>query len=215
MNDQQLRDEVLTILLAGHETTAVTLSWTWYLLSQHTDVEHKLHAELAATLGGRTPAVTDLPNLPYTKMVIEETLRLYPPAWGMARQAREADEIRGYHIPAGAPVAVSQYVTHRHPDFWENPEAFDPERFTPARSAGRPHFAYFPFGGGPRQCIGNNFALMEAQLILATLAQRYGLRLQPGHVVEPQAMLTLRPRNGVRMTVHEREASQGNRIATG
>ena len=141
-------------------------------------------------------------------MVIEETLRLYPPAWGMARQAREADEIRGYHIPAGAPVAVSQYVTHRHPDFWENPEAFDPERFTPARSAGRPHFAYFPFGGGPRQCIGNNFALMEAQLILATLAQRYRLRLQPGHAVEPQAMLTLRPRYGVRMTMHEREAAR-------
>ena len=207
MSDTLLRDEVMTILVAGHETTAVALSWTWYLLAQHPEVERRLHAELDAVLGGRTPTFEDLPSLPYTKMVIEETMRLYPPAWGMVRQAREADEIGGYHIPANSIIAIVQYVTHRHQDFWDRPEEFDPERFTPERSASRPRFAYFPFGGGPRQCIGNNFAMMEAQLILATVAQRYRLRLVPGHPVEPRPMLTLRPRYGIRMTVQGRGGS--------
>jgi cytochrome P450 len=201
MSDKQLHDEVMTLVLAGHETTANTLTWTWYLLAQHADVERKLHDELARVLGGRVPTVEDLQSLLYTKMLIEESLRLYPPAWGMSRHAVADDEIRGYRVPAGSEVAVVQYVTHRHPEFWDNPEAFDPERFTPERSAGRPNFAYFPFGGGPRLCIGNTFALMEAQLILAMIAQTYRLRLVPDQTIEPEPIITLRPRRGISMTL--------------
>ncbi len=201
MSDRQLHDEVMTLILAGHETTANTLTWTWYLLAQHPEMERKLHDELARVLGGRAPVVEDLSRLPYTKMVIDESLRLYPPAWGMSRHAIADDEIRGYRVPAGAEVAVVQYVTHRHPDFWDNPEEFDPERFTPERSAGRPNFAYFPFGGGPRLCIGNTFALMEAQLILAMVAQTYRLQLVPGQAIEPEPIITLRPRPRIQMTL--------------
>lgn len=201
MNDKQLHDEVLTLLVAGHETTANLLTWSWYLLSQHPQVERRLHAELNEVLGGKLPTVEQLPGLPYTRMVLEETLRLYPPAWIFSRKAIAEDEIGGYHIPANSMIWLSPYTTHRHPAFWEQPEVFDPERFTPERSAGRPHYAYFPFGGGPRQCIGNNFALMEAQLILATVAQHYRLQLVPGHLVEPRALVTLRPRDGLAMTV--------------
>lgn len=200
MSDRQIRDEVKTIMLAGHETTAVTLSWTWYVLDRNPGVRANLEAELREVLGGRTPTVEDLPRLPYTRMVIEETMRLYPPVWVMGRQTAQDDEIRGYHVPANAVVEFSQYITHRHPDYWEEPERFDPERFTPQRSAGRPHFAYFPFGGGPRQCIGNNFAMLEAQLVLATLAQHFRLTLVPGHPVELSPAVTLRPRYGVRVT---------------
>jgi cytochrome P450 len=205
MSDRQVRDEVMTILLAGHETSGVALAWTWYLLSQHLEVERRLHAELDAVLGGRTPSFDDLPQLRYTRMVIEETLRLYPPAWGIARQSIAQDEIGGYHIPKGVQLMVSQYVTHRHPDFWERPEAFEPERFRPECTAKRPKFAYYPFGGGPRVCIGNQFALMEMQLILATLAQRYQLSLVPGHRVEVQPLIILRPRYGMRMMLRERQ----------
>lgn len=204
MSDQQLRDEVITLLLAGHETTAAALSWTWYLLSLHPDVEHKLLAELAQVLSGRTPTFDDLPHLSYTTMVFEESMRLYPPAWGQPRQAIADDRIGGYHIPAGAIINLCQWLTHRHPDFWENPEQFDPERFTQERAAKRPRFAYFPFGGGARQCIGNNFAMMEAQLILATLAQHFSLVLVPRHPVEPDPTFTLRPRYGMLMTLHVR-----------
>jgi cytochrome P450 len=204
MNDRQVRDEVMTLLLAGHETTSNALSWTWYLLSQHPDAESRLHTELEQVLGGRIPAVEDLPRLPYTRMVLEEALRLYPPAVGFNRKALAEDEVGGYVVPANTLIWLSPYTTHRHPDFWENPEVFDPERFSPERSAGRPHFAHFPFGGGPRLCIGSNFAMMEAQLILATIAQRYQLRLLPGHQVEPQVLLTMRPRNGLPMTLLER-----------
>jgi cytochrome P450 len=205
MSDEQVRDESLTILLAGHETTAVALSWTWYELSRHPEVEARLHAELDRVLGGRTPTVEDLQRLPYTRMVLDESLRLYPPAWGMARQSREEDELpSGYRLPADTPLSLVQYITHRHPDYWEEPDRFAPERFEPARSAGRPPFAYFPFGGGQRQCIGSNFALMEAQLVLATLAQRYTLKLVPGHPVEPEPIVTLRPRHGLRMTLRQR-----------
>ncbi len=203
MSNQQLRDEVMTIMLAGHETTAVALSWTWYLLSKHPHVAEKLHAELAQVLDGRSPTLDDLPDLTYTKMVIEEVMRLYPPAWIMSRAPLEDDEIRGYHIPAGTSVMLCQYVTHRHPDFWPNPEGFDPERFAPERTASRLQFAHFPFGGGPRQCIGNEFAMLEARLIVAMVAQRYRLDLVPGHPVEPQPMITLRPRDGILMTLHE------------
>jgi cytochrome P450 len=202
MSDQQLRDEVLILLLAGYETTATALTWTWYLLSQHPEVERHLHAELDTVLSGRLPTVEHLDALPYTRMVIQEVLRLYPPAFGFTRHAVASDEIGGYRIQANSMVFVSQYCTHRHPAFWEEPEVFDPERFTPERSAGRPRFAYFPFGGGPRQCIGNAFALMEAQLVLATVAQRYSLRLVPGHPVEPHVLVTLRPRYGLPMTLH-------------
>jgi cytochrome P450 len=205
MSDRQVRDEVMTILLAGHETSGVALAWTWYLLSQHLEVERRLHAELDAVLGGRTPSFDDLPQLRYTRMVIEETLRLYPPAWGIARQSIAQDEIGDYHIPKGVQLMVTQYVTHRHPDFWERPEVFEPERFRPECVAKRPKFAYYPFGGGPRGCIGNQFALMEMQLILATLAQRYQLSLVPGHRVEVQPLITLRPRYGIRMMLRERQ----------
>ena len=199
MSDRQVRDEVMTLLLAGHETTANALSWAWYLLSQHPEVEARLHTELEQVLGGQVPTVEHLPRLPYTRMVLEETMRLYPPAIGFNRKALADDEVGGYTVPARTLIWLSPYATHRHPDFWENPEVFDPERFSPERSTGRQHFAYFPFGGGPRLCIGSNFAMMEAQLILATVAQRYRLRLMPGHHVEPEVLLTMRPRNGLPM----------------
>ena len=202
MSDKQLQDEVTIFIGAGTETTAMALAWTWYFLSTHPEVDRKLRAELAEVLGGRPPTAEDLPNLKYTRMVIEEALRLYPPAWGMSRAALGADEIGGYPIPAKATIALSPYVTHRHPAFWENPEGFDPERFTPECSASRSRYAYFPFGGGPRQCIGNEFALMEAQLVVATVAQQYRLYLVPGHPVEPAALFSLRPRHRVLMTLH-------------
>jgi cytochrome P450 len=204
MSDQQLHDEVITLLLAGHETTAVTLTWTWYLLSTHPDAERQLHAELDSMLGGRVPVSDDLAALPYTRMVVEEALRLYPPAWAILRRATGEDQIGPYRVPAGTSIFISPYAMHRHPAFWEDPDAFEPERFTPERSAGRPHFAYLPFGGGPRQCIGNTFALMEAQLVLATVAQRYQLRAVPGHVVEPNPLITLRPRGGLPVTLERR-----------
>jgi cytochrome P450 len=205
LNDQQVRDEVMTLLLAGHETTANTLTWTWYLLSQSPEIERRLHAEVNEVLGGRVPTVADLPELKYTRMVLEEALRLYPPAPILSRKAITADELRGYPIAANSMIMISPYAVHRHPALWEEPERFDPERFTPERSAARPPYAYFPFGGGPRVCIGNSFAMMEAQLILSTVAQRYQLRLIPGHPVEPQMVVTLRPRSGLPMTIHARE----------
>jgi cytochrome P450 len=204
MSDQQLRDEVITLLIAGYETTSLTLTWTWYLLSQHPEAEQRLHAELDTVLGGQTPTVDHLGDLPYTRMVIQEALRLYPPAFSMTRYAIADDEIGGYHVPAHSIIFLTPYYTHRHPAFWEDPERFDPERFTPERSAGRPRFAYSPFGGGPRQCIGNTFAMMEEQLVLATVAQRYQLRLLPDHPVEPQVLFTVRPRYGLPMTLHPR-----------
>ncbi len=204
MSDKQLRDEVMTTILAGHETTAAALSWSWYLLASNRDAEAKLHDELARVLGGRTPTVDDVPNLPYTRMVFEETLRLYPPAWAFPRQTIADDEIGGFTIPARSVLVLCQYVTQRHPDFWEDPERFDPERFTPERSAGRPKFAYFPFGGGMRQCIGNHFAMLEGQLILATIAQHYWMRLVPNHPVEADTTFTLRPRHGVVVILRKR-----------
>lgn len=201
MSDRQVRDEVMTLLLAGHETTANTLTWTWYLLSQHPEVESRLHAELSSVLGGKAPTVEQLPNLPYTAMVLQEVLRLYPPVWILSRKALADDELGGMSIPQGSMVIVSPYATHRHPAFWEQPEVFDPERFTPERVAARHHYAHFPFGGGPRKCIGNSFALMEAQIVLATVAQHYRLRLAPDAMVVPEAKITLRPRYGMPMTL--------------
>jgi cytochrome P450 len=205
MTDRQLRDEVVTFLVAGHETTAVTLSWTWHLLAQHADVERRLHTEVDAVLEGRMPTLADLPELRYTRMVLEESMRLYPPVWGTMRQAYADDVVGGQLVRKDETVTVSPWLTHRHPDLWERPEEFDPERFTPERSAARPEYAYFPFGGGPRRCIGNQFAMMEAQLILAMTVQAFSLHAVPGHPVEPDPILTLRPRHGVWMTLRPRE----------
>lgn len=204
MNDKQLRDEVMTIFLAGHETTANLLAWLWFLLSKHPAASAKLHAEVDAVLGGRVPTFEDLPKLRYTTMVIEETLRLYPPAWVLARQARDRDVIRGFEIPKSAVIVVCPYVVHRLPHLWPNPEGFDPERFAPENAASRHKYSYFPFSGGPRACIGNNFALMETQLIVAMIAQKFRLDLVPGYDVMPDPSITLRPKHGVRMNLRVR-----------
>lgn len=204
MSDRQVHDEVLTLLLAGHETTANALSWTWYLLSEHPDVAERLQVEVARVIGDRPPSMDDVARLTYTRMVLDESMRLYPPAWATSRAPAEDDEIAGYHIKRGSMLLLSPYVTHRHPDFWDVPDRFDPERFTAERSAGRPRFAYFPFGGGPRQCIGNTFALAEAILVLAAVVQRYRLTLVSGHPVVPEPLITLRPRFGLPMTVRRR-----------
>ena len=204
MSDEQLRAEAVTILGAGHETTAVALSWLWYLLSGHPEVEEKLHAELERELGGRAPAFEDLPRLRYARMVCEETMRLYPPVWALSRTALGPDSYGGYPVRAGSEALLLPYVTHRHPDFWDDPERFDPERFAPGREETRPRFSYFPFGGGPRQCVGQHFAMTEMLIIVAAVAQSYTLRLVPGHAVEPEASITLRPRTGVPVTLRAR-----------
>jgi cytochrome P450 len=203
MGERQVRDEVMTLLLAGFESTSNALSWTWYLLSQNPQVECRLKTELDEVLAGRTPALEDLRRLTYTKMVLEESLRLYPPGYKFTRQALADDEIGGYAIPARSLVIISPWVTHRS-NFWPDPEAFDPERFSPGRAETRPRFAYFPFGGGVRSCVGSEFAMMEAQLILATVAQRYRLNLADGYRVEPRAALTLQPRDGVMVVANRR-----------
>jgi cytochrome P450 len=204
MTDKQLRDEVMTLFLAGHETTALLLSWTWALLSWHPDVRRRAQAEVDQVLADRTPTAEDVARLPYLGMILSESLRLYPPAWAIPRRPLADDEIRGHRIPAGCTVIVSPYVTHRHPDFWDNPEGFDPERFTPEAVKARHRFAYFPFGGGPRMCIGNNFALMEATLAAAMILQRYEVNLIPGHAVEAEVAFTLRPKQGVPVSIKAR-----------
>lgn len=204
MSDLQLRDEAMTIFLAGHETTANLLAWAWYLLGQHTAVRQRLQAELQEVLGGRLPTTADMPHLTYTNMVIQEVMRLYPPAWAILRTNTEPDTVGGYHIPAHSTLVLSAYVLHHRADLWPNPESFDPERFTPEQQKERHRYAYLPFGGGPRLCIGNNFALMEAALIMATIAQRVDLQLVPGHPVEMETAITLRPRYGIQIIVHAR-----------
>lgn len=204
MNDEQLGNEVLTMLVAGHETTATTLTWAFSLLASHPAVEAKLHQELDSVLGGRTPTVEDVPKLEYTRMILDETLRLYPPLYILSRKVVANDVLCGHQVPAGSFVDFSPYVTHRHPAFWERPEAFEPERFSKEQTARRPRYAYLPFSGGPRQCIGNNFALMEGQLILATLAQRFHLRPGPGYSTQPDALITLRPRGELPMLIEPR-----------
>jgi cytochrome P450 len=205
MTDRQLRDEAITLFLAGHETTASTLSWTWWLLAKNPAVEAKLHAELDAVLGDRAPSLDDLPRLAYAGNVITESLRLYPAAWGMARLAVEDHEIAGYPVTKGMGVAMAQWVVHRDPRWYDTPEEFRPERWENDLWKRLPRFAYFPFGGGPRQCIGNAFALMEATLILATIARKFRLRLVANHPVAPLASITLRPRHGVRVVLESRE----------
>jgi cytochrome P450 len=203
MSDRQVRDEVMGFLIAGHETVSTGLTWTWYFLSTHPAVAHRLRAELAEVLSGRVPTVEDIPQLPYTTMVLEEAMRHYPPIWVMLRNPLEDDEIGGYSIPAGTFVILCPYVTHRHPDFWENAEGFDPERFTPERTTGRHRYAYFPFGGGPRKCIGESFGMMEMQLVIAMVAQRYRLDLVPGHPIAAQPAISLRARYGMLMTLRD------------
>ncbi len=203
LSDKELRDQAITIIGAGYETTTQALAWTWYLLAKHPEIENKLHAEISNVLGGRTPTFEDLPNLKYTLMVFQEAMRLYPPAWAISRAAIEADEIGGYRVPANSEILLLPYITHRHPKYWEKPEEFYPEHFLPEKVAARPRFAYFPFGGGPRQCIGNNFALMEAQLIIATVAQKYRLRLTDEQPIEPETSITLRPSRSLKMTLHQ------------
>ena len=201
MTDRQLRDEIMTFLLAGHETTAVSLSWTWYLLSQHPEAARKLHRELRDVLGGRTPQLEDMVRLPYTDRVVKESMRLYPPAWSLARTTAKEMEVGGYLLPVGANVVMSPWIMHRDPRFFENPERFDPDRWAVEIAQRLPRFAYFPFGGGPRLCIGASFAMMEANLLLATIAQRFQLSLVPGHPVVPQPGITLRPRHGIQMSL--------------
>jgi cytochrome P450 len=198
MDDRQLRDEAMTIFLAGHETTANALTFTWLLLSRYPQAFRELRAELQRVMGGRSPNIDDLPALTLTRRILQESMRLYPPAWIIARSVIGRDEIAGYEIPARSILLISPYVVHRHPGLWEDPEGFDPQRFAsePARGA------YLPFGGGPRMCIGNAFATMEAELVLATLAQRLRFDLVPGGNVELEPSITLRPRNGLKMQVH-------------
>ncbi|HYE16418.1 MAG TPA: cytochrome P450 [Pyrinomonadaceae bacterium] len=196
MTNEQLRDEVMTLFLAGHETTANALTWAWHLLAQNPEAETRLHEELDSVLGGREPTAEDVPSLPFTERVVAETMRLYPPAWAIGRLAIEDHEAGGYLVPRGALVLVSQYVTHRDARFFPDPERFDPDRFTPEAKAERPQFAYFPFGGGPRRCIGEGFAWMEATLLLAALAGRWRVRLLPGRTVRTQPLITLRPGKG-------------------
>ncbi len=202
MSDLQLRDEAITIFLAGHETTANALAWTWYQLARNPDVERELHRELDTVLAGRLPQPADYARLPYTEMVLAESMRLYPPAWGIGRHALEDVRIGEWDVPKRGLVLVSQYVTHRDARFWPEPERFDPLRFTPEAKASRPKFAYFPFGGGPRVCIGEGFAWMEGVLLLATIAQTW--RLQSLGDVDPVALITLRPKKAMQMRMERR-----------
>jgi cytochrome P450 len=204
MDDTQLRDEIMTFLIAGHETTALALTWSWYLLSSHTEAEQRLHEEVDRVLAGRVPMISDLPSLDYTEAVVKEALRLFPPAWTQARTAINDFELGGYLIPAGSDVVMSQWIMHRDGRFFSDPERFDPDRWSTNRSTNLPRFAYFPFGGGPRQCIGASFAMMEAVLLLATIARKFRLRMLDGSQVTPVPSLTLRPRQSVRMEVTAR-----------
>ena len=204
MTDQQLRDESITIFSAGHETSANGLTWTLYLLDKNPHIRERLEAEIDGVLGGRIPTLADLPQLPYNLQVIQESMRLFPPAWGVGREALEADELDGYPIPKKAQVMIHIYSLHRHPDYWEDPDRFDPDRFTKDKVKSRHRYAYLPFGGGPRFCIGNNFALMEMQLALAMMVQHYRVRLVPDHPVQQEPLITLRPLHGVMVEVEER-----------
>jgi cytochrome P450 len=204
MTDQQLRDEVITIFGAGHETTSNALTWTWYALSQHPDILKRLQNELDTILQGKTPKVDDLTNLPYTKAVLEESLRVFPPAPLIPRQVMEDAVIGGYKIEAGSRALINVYNIHRHPDFWEDAETFTPERFLPEARNQIDRNAYIPFGAGARLCIGNNFALMEGQLLLAMIAQRYELKLVEDHPVVKEVAITLRPHHGMKMQLFAR-----------
>jgi len=214
MTDQQLRDEVMTLVLAGHETTALALTWAWYLLAQHPTAEARLHAELDQVLGERLPSGSDLPRLTYAGWVVAESLRLYPPAWAVERAAIRDTEIGGRRVRRNSTFLMSPWTIHRDPRWFERPLAFEPERWADDLARRLPRFAYFPFGGGPRQCIGNTFALTEATLLLATIAQRFRLGLTPGQEVVPAPAITLRPRGGLRMRLQRRQPAPPLPLAT-
>jgi cytochrome P450 len=207
MSDAQLRDEVMTLFLAGHETTALALSWSWYLLATHPEAEQKFHAELEEVLGAnghRTPQVADLPKLKYTEMIAKEAMRLYPPAYAVGREAIEETEIGGFRVPRNTQLFAFQWVTHRDPRYFDRPDEFDPDRWATDSIQNLPKYAYFPFGGGPRQCIGNYFAMMEVVLLMATIGQRFKFSLDEGHKVEVLPVLSLRPRNGIKVVIQGR-----------
>jgi cytochrome P450 len=204
MSDGQLRDEVITLFLAGHETTALALSWSWYLLATNPEAERRFHAELDEVLSGRPASVSDLPELKYTEMIAKEVLRLYPPAYAIGREAVEDCEVGGYRVPRGTQLFAFPWVTHRDPRYHENPESFNPERWANEPSERQLKYAYFPFGGGPRQCIGNYFAMMEIVLLLATIGQRFKFSLVPDHPVEVLPVLSLRPKSGIKVVVSAR-----------
>lgn len=205
MTNEQLRDEAMTLFVAGHETTANALTWTWYLLSQHPDVEAKLHEEIDAALEGKLPTAADVARLRYAEMVFAESMRMYPPAWTLGRRVLTDYQIGQYVVPAGAIILMSPWVMHHDPRFFPDPFKFDPERWTAEAREARPKFSYFPFGGGPRVCIGEQFAWMEGALLIATIAQQWRMRLANGQRVEPKAMITLRPKYGMRMIVETRK----------
>jgi cytochrome P450 len=204
MSDKQLRDEVVTMLFAGHETAANSLSWTWYLLSKHPEIETKLLEELQEVLGDRVPTAEDLPRLRYTEMVVKESMRLYPPVWNIGRRAKEECEIGGYHVPSGTQLFLSQWVMHRDPRYFEDPGVFSPDRWEDGFAKRIPKYAYFPFGGGPRQCIGSLFAMMEAILVLATIAKKFQPKLVSEQRMIPRPGVTLHPKGGIKMILKKR-----------
>ncbi|MBI2801441.1 MAG: cytochrome P450 [Gammaproteobacteria bacterium] len=204
MEEKQIRDEVVTLMLAGHETSSTALQWTFYLLAQHPEVEAELLGELNSVLNGNPAAAADLSRLPYLKQVVQESMRVYPPVWGIARRATNEQEFAGYRLPAGAYISILPYSLHRHPEHWPEPERFDPTRFSPQRSESRHSYAYIPFAAGPRTCIGAGMSMLEIQLVLAQLLPRFRLRPVPGHPVSPMATVTYRPRDGVKVFIEKR-----------
>jgi cytochrome P450 len=202
MDEGQLHTQVMTLMLAGYETTASALTWTWHLLSQNLWAIDRLRGEVRKTLQDRPPCYADLEKMPYIDMVLDESLRLCPPAWTLGRRAIGEDEIGGYYVPANTVIAICVYTLHRHPAFWEQPDVFDPERFSPENIRRRHKFAYIPFGAGPRQCIGNNFGLMEAALVMASVLRRFELHLVHDEPIHPQAVFVLRPHRDIMMSLH-------------
>lgn len=211
---ERMRDELVTLLLAGHETTASTLSWTFHLLDQHPQVRERVRAEAVDVLGDRLPGYEDLHHLPYTTMVLNEVMRLFPPVWMLSRKAQAEDEVAGYRVPAGADVLICPFTLHRHPAFWKDPDRFDPERFDPAATTSRARYAYVPFGAGPRFCVGNHLGMMEAVFVTAMVARDLRLTTEPTHRVVPEPMLSLRIRGGLPMRVHDVASRTGPRAAT-
>jgi cytochrome P450 len=205
MTDRQLRDEVMTLFLAGHETTANALAWTWFLLAQNSEIENRLIHELNTVIGDRWPNVNDVPNLPYTEAVLKESMRLYPPAYAFSRRVLADAEIGGYHVPAGSAVIMSQWVVHRDPRWFDQPNEFRPERWLTEPSQSRPAYAYFPFGGGPRVCIGNTFAMLETILVVAAIAPRFRFELIAPERIKPWPSVTLRPASGMPAVIHRRQ----------
>lgn len=210
MTDQQIRDDIIGFFVAGHETVSSALSWAWYLLSTHPDAWRRLRAEVEDVCGSRVPTAADVKQLQYTQRVLLEAMRLYPPIFVLMRCAKEDDDIGGHHVPAGSNIVLCPYVTHRHTDFWTNPEAFDPDRFTPERAAGLHRLAYFPFSGGPRKCIGNAFAMLQMPIVLAMVAQRFDLTLAPGHRPVPEPAISLRPRGPLPMYLRQAGSCSGH-----